>query len=177
MQDLVLRFLKRAAVNLQQPFKVVVPSRKLPLADRRRILAKQLGDFVHIYNKVSSNSLLVHVLWSTCNYTYMYRGLIDICGHQSEWKWQFQGHIHLRLMNLSIQYLVLCDFSLQLTCHRYHFIDQLRRKFMKIDIQQTFMKPGKILYQWPKFLVKVTVLLIPGNWAVESKAPTGETTG
>lgn len=82
MQDLVLRFLKRAAVNLQQPFKVVVPSRKLPLADRRRILAKQLGDFVHIYNKVSSNSLLVHVLWSTCNYTYIYRGLIDICGHQ-----------------------------------------------------------------------------------------------
>ncbi|XP_052220456.1 tubulin polyglutamylase TTLL5-like isoform X3 [Dreissena polymorpha] len=49
--DLVLRFLKRAAVNLQQPFKVVVPSRKLPLNDRRRILAKQLGDFVHIYNK------------------------------------------------------------------------------------------------------------------------------
>ncbi|XP_053394051.1 tubulin polyglutamylase TTLL5-like isoform X10 [Mercenaria mercenaria] len=50
--DLVLRFLKRAAVNLQQSFKVVVPSRKLPLNDRRRILAKQLGDFVHIYNKV-----------------------------------------------------------------------------------------------------------------------------
>ncbi|XP_041351009.1 tubulin polyglutamylase TTLL5-like [Gigantopelta aegis] len=49
--DLVLRFLKRAAVNLQQPFKVIVPSRKLVLADRRRILAKQLGDFVHIYNK------------------------------------------------------------------------------------------------------------------------------
>ncbi|KAK3093578.1 hypothetical protein FSP39_017678 [Pinctada imbricata] len=49
--DLVLRFLKRAAINLQQPFKVVVPSRKLPLNDRRRILAQQLGDFVHIYNK------------------------------------------------------------------------------------------------------------------------------
>ncbi|XP_067680981.1 tubulin polyglutamylase TTLL5-like isoform X3 [Haliotis asinina] len=49
--DLVLRFLKRAAVNLQQSFKVIVPSRKLPLSDRRRILAKQLGDFVHIYNK------------------------------------------------------------------------------------------------------------------------------
>lgn len=49
--DLVLRFLKRAAGNLQQPFKVTVPSRKLPLNDRRRILAKQLGDFVHIYNK------------------------------------------------------------------------------------------------------------------------------
>ncbi|KAK7103452.1 hypothetical protein V1264_018343 [Littorina saxatilis] len=49
--DLVLRFLKRAAVNLQQTFRVVVPSRKLSLGDRRRILAKQLGDFVHIYNK------------------------------------------------------------------------------------------------------------------------------
>uniref|UniRef100_X1ZPC2 Tubulin--tyrosine ligase-like protein 5 n=1 Tax=Capitella teleta TaxID=283909 RepID=X1ZPC2_CAPTE len=49
--DLVLRFLKRAAGNLQQAFKVVVPSRKLVLNDRRRILAKQLGDFVHIYNK------------------------------------------------------------------------------------------------------------------------------
>ncbi|XP_070578672.1 tubulin polyglutamylase TTLL5-like isoform X30 [Ptychodera flava] len=50
-QDLVLRFLKRAAGNLQQPFKVIVPSRKLPINDRRRILAKQLGDFVHIYSK------------------------------------------------------------------------------------------------------------------------------
>ncbi|XP_077863865.1 tubulin polyglutamylase TTLL5-like [Saccoglossus kowalevskii] len=49
--DLVLRFLKRAAGNLQQPFKVIVPSRKLPINDRRRILAKQLGDFVHIYGK------------------------------------------------------------------------------------------------------------------------------
>ena len=54
VQDLVLRFLKRAAGNLQQPVKVVVPSRKLPLNDRRRILAKQLGDFVHIYNKVAA---------------------------------------------------------------------------------------------------------------------------
>lgn len=161
MQDLVLRFLKRAAVNLQQPFKVVVPSRKLPLADRRRILAKQLGDFVHIYNKVSSNSLLVHVLW--CNYKYMYRGLIDICGHQLlvDRVKMTVSRTHSFEVNESIH--TISDFSLQLTCHRYHFIDQLRRKFMKIDIQQTFMKPGKILYQWPKFLVKVTVLLIPGN--------------
>ena len=44
-------------MNLQQTFKVVVPSRKLPLNDRRRILAKQLGDFVHIYNKVGNQSL------------------------------------------------------------------------------------------------------------------------
>ncbi len=52
-QDLVLRFLKRAAGNLQQSFKIVVPSRKLYLNDRRRILAKQLADFVHIYTKVT----------------------------------------------------------------------------------------------------------------------------
>ena len=61
VQDLVLRFLKRAAGNLQQPVKVVVPSRKLPLNDRRRILAKQLGDFVHIYNKVAAK-LSSHLL-------------------------------------------------------------------------------------------------------------------
>ena len=33
-QNLVIRFLKKAASNLQQPFKVVVPSHKLPLHDR-----------------------------------------------------------------------------------------------------------------------------------------------
>nr|XP_018671635.1 tubulin polyglutamylase TTLL5 isoform X1 [Ciona intestinalis] len=49
--ELVLRFLKRAAGNLRQSFSVVVPSRRLALSDRKRILAKQLGDFVHIYNK------------------------------------------------------------------------------------------------------------------------------
>ncbi|KAK2550754.1 Tubulin polyglutamylase TTLL5 [Acropora cervicornis] len=49
--NLVIRFLKKAASNLQQPFKVVVPSHKLPLHDRRRILAKQLGDFVRVYGK------------------------------------------------------------------------------------------------------------------------------
>ena len=32
-------------------FRVVIPSRKLPLLDRKRILAKQLGDFVNLYNR------------------------------------------------------------------------------------------------------------------------------
>ncbi|XP_059157230.1 tubulin polyglutamylase TTLL5-like isoform X3 [Physella acuta] len=59
--DLVLRFLKRAAVNIPQSFRVIVPSRKLPLSDRRRILAKQLGDFVHIYNKETDNLKAVKV--------------------------------------------------------------------------------------------------------------------
>lgn len=49
--NLVIRFLKKAASNLQQSFKVVVPSHKLSLHDRRRILAKQLGDFVQVYGK------------------------------------------------------------------------------------------------------------------------------
>ena len=51
-QETVLRFLSRASTNLHlQVFRVVVPSRRLPLADQRRILAKELGDFIHIYNK------------------------------------------------------------------------------------------------------------------------------
>ncbi|XP_076443155.1 tubulin polyglutamylase TTLL5-like isoform X2 [Babylonia areolata] len=58
--DLVLRFLKRAAVNLQQTFRVVIPSRKLTLSDRRRILAKQLADFVNIYTRETEQ--LKHLL-------------------------------------------------------------------------------------------------------------------
>ncbi|KAM9842865.1 tubulin polyglutamylase TTLL5 [Aulostomus maculatus] len=49
--ELVIRFLKRAASNLQQDIKVVLPSRQLPLQDRRRILSHQLGEFIHCYNK------------------------------------------------------------------------------------------------------------------------------
>ncbi|MFT7817391.1 tubulin polyglutamylase TTLL5 [Arapaima gigas] len=49
--ELVVRFLKRAASNLQQNLHVALPSRQLPLADRRRILSHQLGEFIHRYNK------------------------------------------------------------------------------------------------------------------------------
>lgn len=52
-QDLVIRFLKRAASNLQQDVQVAFPSRQLPLQDRRRILSHQLGEFIHCYDKVS----------------------------------------------------------------------------------------------------------------------------
>lgn len=52
LQELVLRFLKRASANLPQKFHIVVPSKKLPLPEKRRLLAKQLGDFVHFYTKV-----------------------------------------------------------------------------------------------------------------------------
>ncbi|NXX48238.1 TTLL5 polyglutamylase, partial [Tricholaema leucomelas] len=49
--ELVVRFLKRAANNLQQSLKMLIPSRCLGLGDRRRILAHQLGEFLICYNK------------------------------------------------------------------------------------------------------------------------------
>lgn len=52
LQELVVRFLKRAASNLQQSLRVLLPSRHLGLNDRRRILAHQLGKFIIYYNKV-----------------------------------------------------------------------------------------------------------------------------
>ncbi|XP_038147467.1 tubulin polyglutamylase TTLL5 isoform X1 [Cyprinodon tularosa] len=49
--ELVIRFLRRAASNLPQQMKVVLPNHQLPLRDRRRILSHQLGEFIHCYNK------------------------------------------------------------------------------------------------------------------------------
>ncbi|KAJ8288844.1 hypothetical protein COCON_G00015030 [Conger conger] len=49
--ELVIRFLKRAAGNLHEDLRMVLPSRRLPLPDRRRILSHQLGEFLHCYNK------------------------------------------------------------------------------------------------------------------------------
>jgi len=50
----VTHFLKKAASNLKTPFTVVVPNHRLPLRDRRRILAKQLAEFISLYRKVTS---------------------------------------------------------------------------------------------------------------------------
>lgn len=64
VQELVVRFLKRASSNLQHSLRMVLPSRRLALLERRRILAHQLSDFIVVYNKVSclpdSLYLLVH---------------------------------------------------------------------------------------------------------------------
>ncbi|NXL12687.1 TTLL5 polyglutamylase, partial [Mesembrinibis cayennensis] len=49
--ELVVRFLKRAAINLQPSLRMLLPSRRLGLNDRRRILAHQLGEFITCYNK------------------------------------------------------------------------------------------------------------------------------
>ncbi|KFU86855.1 Tubulin polyglutamylase TTLL5 [Chaetura pelagica] len=49
--ELVVRFLRRAASNLQQSLRMLLPRRHLGLKDRRRILAQQLGEFIICYNK------------------------------------------------------------------------------------------------------------------------------
>ncbi|XP_027527784.1 tubulin polyglutamylase TTLL5 isoform X4 [Neopelma chrysocephalum] len=49
--ELVIRFLKRAASNLRQSLRLLLPSRRLGLNDRRRILARQLGEFIICYKK------------------------------------------------------------------------------------------------------------------------------
>ncbi len=46
-----MRFIKKAAPNLSQEFKVFVPSKRLPLCEQKRMLAKELHDFLHIYRK------------------------------------------------------------------------------------------------------------------------------
>ena len=47
----MIRFIKKAAPNLSQEFKVYVPSKRLPLSEQKRMLAKQLHDFLHVYRK------------------------------------------------------------------------------------------------------------------------------
>uniref|UniRef100_A0A8B9FJ35 Tubulin--tyrosine ligase-like protein 5 n=1 Tax=Amazona collaria TaxID=241587 RepID=A0A8B9FJ35_9PSIT len=49
--ELVVHFLRRAASNLQQSLKMLLPRRHLGINDRRRILAYQLGKFITCYNK------------------------------------------------------------------------------------------------------------------------------
>ena len=55
--DVVVKFLKKASANLRAPFSVIVPNHKLPLRERRRMLAKQLAEFVMLYRKVSQSTL------------------------------------------------------------------------------------------------------------------------
>ncbi|XP_061854304.1 tubulin polyglutamylase TTLL5 isoform X3 [Colius striatus] len=49
--ELVVRFLKRTASNLQQSLRMLLPSRRSGLNDRRRVLAHLLGEFIICYNK------------------------------------------------------------------------------------------------------------------------------
>ncbi|KAF4525871.1 hypothetical protein B566_EDAN015974 [Ephemera danica] len=49
--ELILRFLQRASYNLRTPYFVKVPSRKLAGKDRVAVIAKQLNDFIYLYNR------------------------------------------------------------------------------------------------------------------------------
>ncbi|KAG8448959.1 hypothetical protein GDO86_015867 [Hymenochirus boettgeri] len=49
--DLVMRFLRRAAGNLQKTLSLSLPARSVPSHERRNLLAKLLGDFVDLYNQ------------------------------------------------------------------------------------------------------------------------------
>ncbi|XP_075221955.1 tubulin polyglutamylase TTLL5-like [Lycorma delicatula] len=49
--ELVLRFLQRAGHNLRSPFHLKTPSRNLQGKDRIAVIAKQLSDFLYLYNR------------------------------------------------------------------------------------------------------------------------------
>ncbi|XP_046819364.1 tubulin polyglutamylase TTLL5 [Vespa crabro] len=49
--DLVMKFLQQSSSNLRTPFLFTLPSSKLSDKDRAAITAKQLSDFLHLYNR------------------------------------------------------------------------------------------------------------------------------
>ncbi|XP_012345845.1 tubulin polyglutamylase TTLL5 isoform X2 [Apis florea] len=49
--DLVMKFLQQSASNLRTPFFFTLPSSKLSEKDRAAVTAKQLSDFLHLYNR------------------------------------------------------------------------------------------------------------------------------
>ncbi|XP_066594034.1 tubulin polyglutamylase TTLL5 isoform X2 [Prorops nasuta] len=49
--DLVMKFLQQSSCNLKTPFLFTLPSSKLSDKDRAAITAKQLSDFLHLYNR------------------------------------------------------------------------------------------------------------------------------
>ncbi|XP_029157005.1 tubulin polyglutamylase TTLL5 isoform X2 [Nylanderia fulva] len=49
--DLVMKFLQHSSYNLRSPFLFTLPCNKLSNKDRAAITAKQLSDFLHLYNR------------------------------------------------------------------------------------------------------------------------------
>lgn len=43
--------MKKAAPNLSQELSIYIPSKRLPIVEQKRMLSKQLADFLHIYRK------------------------------------------------------------------------------------------------------------------------------
>jgi len=48
---LILRFLKRAAVNFRYPMAIISPAKSLPLQDKQKMLVRQLKEFIYTYRK------------------------------------------------------------------------------------------------------------------------------
>ncbi|XP_063231259.1 tubulin polyglutamylase TTLL5 [Bacillus rossius redtenbacheri] len=49
--ELIIKFLQKASTNLRTPYFVQIPSRKLAGKDRVAVVAKQLNDFIYLYNR------------------------------------------------------------------------------------------------------------------------------
>ena len=49
--DLVVRFMRRAAVNLSESVKISPPSKRLALEDQRSVVANQMTEFLTVYRK------------------------------------------------------------------------------------------------------------------------------
>ncbi|CAG9861928.1 unnamed protein product [Phyllotreta striolata] len=49
--DIVLKFLQKASNYLRTPFNVKTPSQKMDYKDRAAVVAKQLNDFLYLYNR------------------------------------------------------------------------------------------------------------------------------
>ncbi|XP_072763797.1 tubulin polyglutamylase TTLL5-like isoform X1 [Anoplolepis gracilipes] len=49
--DLIMKFLQHSSCNLRTPFLFTLPCNKLSNKDRAAITAKQLSDFLHLYNR------------------------------------------------------------------------------------------------------------------------------
>ncbi|KAM0727849.1 Tubulin polyglutamylase TTLL5 [Formica fusca] len=49
--DLIMKFLQHSSCNLRTPFLFTLPCNKLSTKDRAAITAKQLSDFLHLYNR------------------------------------------------------------------------------------------------------------------------------
>ncbi|KAL6419492.1 hypothetical protein ACFW04_011368 [Cataglyphis niger] len=49
--DLIMKFLQHSSCNLRTPFLFTLPCNKLSMKDRAAITAKQLSDFLHLYNR------------------------------------------------------------------------------------------------------------------------------
>ena len=81
--DTVVHFLQKAARNLKTSFSVVVPDKHMLLGERRKLLGKQLAEFVMLYRKVKSmqrsyNNEHAHYTYYSCVVSVLFLTVIYI---------------------------------------------------------------------------------------------------